>query len=253
MPFSSVSKEEYVAEYLKRIGYRGGTTPCLTTLQDLHRYHVGAVPFENLALLEPFFPDLDRDYLFDKIVLNRRGGVCYELNTAFYYLLETMGFDVCHMLALVVPGNDLFMHLVTVVHLPDGDYLADVAYDRFVPPIKLHSNPTFDHGVRYSLVYTGENVAEVVCCFPGMEPERLYTLFLVPCEEEDYMDRFDRIAVREPSFLRDTPFCAIHTPQSTTILREQVLTVERSGRLMYERKVAPGAETERCLKEYFHL
>ena len=253
MSFPSVPKEEFVAEYLKRIGYRGGTTPCLTTLQDLQCYHVGAVPFENLALLEPFFPDLDRDYLFDKIVAGRRGGVCYELNTAFYHLLEAMGFDVCHMQALVVPGNDLFMHLVSVVHLPEGDFLTDVAFDRFVPPIRIHSNPTFAHGVRYSLVYTDEKVAEVVRCFPGMEPERLYTLFLVPCEEQDYLDRFDRIAVRESSFFRESPFCAIHTPQSTTILREQVLTVEKNGKETYRRTIAPGAETQRCLKEYFNL
>lgn len=253
MSFPKVSKEEFISEYLKRIGYRGGTAPCLTTLQDLHRYHVGSVPFENLNLLEPFFPDLDRDYLFDKIVANRRGGVCYELNTAFYHLLNAMGFEVCHMLALVVPDNDLFTHLVTVVHLPDGDFLADVAFDNYIPPVKMSSNPTFVNGVRYSLVYTQKQVAEVVRCYPGKEPDRLYTLFLVPCGEDCYFDRFDRIAVREPSFLRDTPFCAIHTPQTTTVLREGELTIQRGGTVTYHRSVAPGRETERCLKDYFNL
>jgi len=74
--------------YLKRINYRGSLDPTTQTLQQLQVAHLLTVPFENLSihLAEPII--LDGDALFEKIVVRRRGGFCYELNGLFAALLR---------------------------------------------------------------------------------------------------------------------------------------------------------------------
>ena len=76
----SFNKEHFISEYLKRIGYHGDTTPSQSTLRQLQIQHIHHIPFENLDLLtDAFTPNLEQEYLFDKIVTRRRGGVCYVL------------------------------------------------------------------------------------------------------------------------------------------------------------------------------
>ena len=77
--------------YLKRIGYSGGTEPTLDNLHALIRAHQTAVPFENLDCVSrtPILLEVER--LFDKIVLRRRGGYCFELNGLFMALLRDLG------------------------------------------------------------------------------------------------------------------------------------------------------------------
>ncbi len=83
-----------ITAYLNRIGYHGPREPTIETLRALHLAHLLAVPFENLSIGigEPIV--LDQAALFDKIVLRRRGGFCYELNGMFAALLRALGFDV---------------------------------------------------------------------------------------------------------------------------------------------------------------
>ena len=83
-----------VTTYLSRIGYRGTRTPNADTLRALQLAHLQTIPFENLDihLRRPILLDLER--LFQKLVVLRRGGLCYELNGLFAALLRALGFPV---------------------------------------------------------------------------------------------------------------------------------------------------------------
>ena len=89
------------AAYLQRIGISAPVAADAATLRVLHRAHQMAVPFENLSihLSEPIL--LNEDDLVTKIVRNRRGGFCYELNGTFALLLETLGAQVTRAAARV--------------------------------------------------------------------------------------------------------------------------------------------------------
>ncbi len=69
-----------LSAYLHRIRFEGGVRPDLATLRAIHRAHQYAIPFENLDVLlrRPVVLDLEANY--DKIVCQRRGGWCYEMN-----------------------------------------------------------------------------------------------------------------------------------------------------------------------------
>lgn len=118
-----------IRDYLDRIGYDGPTAPNLETLRALHRAHILAVPYENLdvQMLRPLTSG--RDAAWDKIVGRRRGGWCYEMNGVFGLALELLGFDVTRVAGGVGRGGAPGMagnHLVNLVRLEDGSWIADV-------------------------------------------------------------------------------------------------------------------------------
>src|SRR5690242_3655650 len=86
--------------------YSGPTVPSVEVLRDLHRAHLFSVPFENLDvwLRRRFL--CDQDAFVTKIVNQRRGGLCCELNGAFAALLVALDFQVS-LLSACVPREDV--------------------------------------------------------------------------------------------------------------------------------------------------
>jgi len=157
------------AAYLQRIGLAPPAAADAATLRVLHRAHQIAVPFENLSihLGEPV--SLDEDDLVTKIVRNRRGGFCYELNGTFALLLETLGAQVTRAAARVHGATGLgppFDHLTLFVRLPDGSgpWLADVGFGRHsVGPLMLDSRTEQqDQGGRFLLAETADGDIDVL-------------------------------------------------------------------------------------------
>lgn len=251
----AISDSQFVSGYLEHLRYRGGRTVCLETLNALHRAHLARVPFENLALLEDGFePDLTHDHLFDRIVRRGRGGVCYELNTAFYDLLTAMGFDACQVSGCVQPGEDMFSHVATLVRLPEGTYLADVGFgDTDFPPIPVGPETTREGETEYFFDFCDATTAEVMCRRAGAPARRLYTLSLTPRAMDDYLPRFRWAAAKGNTVFSMRPICVSRADGRRTSLRRGVLTVEQNGQILESRPVAPGDETRQCLREYFHL
>jgi N-hydroxyarylamine O-acetyltransferase len=120
-----------VASYLARIGYAGPTRPDTETLFAVHRAQQLAIPFENLdvQLQRPLTSDIAAGY--DKIVRQRRGGWCYELNGVFGWALQQLGFDVTRVSAGVMReqmgDSQLGTHLCLLVQL-DRTYFVDVGF-----------------------------------------------------------------------------------------------------------------------------
>jgi N-hydroxyarylamine O-acetyltransferase len=88
---------------------------------------------------------LDVDSLVTKLVDRRRGGYCFELNTLFAALLETLGYDVTRCLARVRLGDAKSprpeTHMVLVV---DGE-LIDVGFGGATPigPLPIGGSATY--------------------------------------------------------------------------------------------------------------
>ncbi len=69
--------------YLARIGVTATPAPTLDYLALMARAQLYAIPFENLDPLAGVPVRLDVASMWDKIVVNRRGGYCFELNLLF--------------------------------------------------------------------------------------------------------------------------------------------------------------------------
>ena len=77
------------------MNYHGPTDASLKTLSALQEAHLSSVPYENLDILAGIHNSLAPASLYERIVANRRGGYCFELNGLFAWLLEKLGFPAC--------------------------------------------------------------------------------------------------------------------------------------------------------------
>lgn len=251
-----VSNEQYVSEYLSRIDYRGSTAPCLETLIELQRCHLYNVPFENLELLgDNFEPNLSQEYLFDKIVRQRRGGVCHELNTSFYQLLCAMGFDAHQIGGRSYLDTPMTGHAFTLIHLPEGDYTADVGYgDDAVPPLNITTRERVDAYFASFWVEDDEDgFLRMYLQRPGGEPAFQYQFSTTPMATGDFIGTFRETAEKGAMFFSTDYFCCRHKPEGRVLFLRGVLTVSEGNTVVEKRTIAPGEESERVLREYFDL
>ncbi len=124
-------------QYFNRIGYRSGTEPSLDNLHALTRAHAQSIAFENLDVLAGKPISLELDNIFDKLVLRRRGGYCFEHNGLFMWVLQQLGYQVSTLGARVrlrtpdrddLPGRT---HLLLKVELDGQSWLTDVGFGGF--------------------------------------------------------------------------------------------------------------------------
>jgi N-hydroxyarylamine O-acetyltransferase len=137
------------AEYLYRIGLdsfarrlAGESGVCwgLAELNAMILANQLCVPFENLdTILYNRVPSLRTNDLFDKIVLRRRGGWCFELNSLFFSLISAMGYYATAHTAVVCRNgtftsmNNLSSHRVNLVHIDDRVYFCDIGFGGTMP------------------------------------------------------------------------------------------------------------------------
>lgn len=116
--------------YFARIDYRGPRDATRDALHALARAHVQAIPFENLDVLLGRPIDVGLAAIERKLVIDRRGGYCFEQNGLMLAVLTQLGFEVHPIAARVRIGQprDYWpprTHLFLRVEL-DGPWLVDV-------------------------------------------------------------------------------------------------------------------------------
>ncbi|HFJ9473258.1 arylamine N-acetyltransferase [Bacillus thuringiensis] len=100
------------------------------------------IPFENLDVIARNTNQISLENLREKILTSSRGGLCYELNTLFYYFLKDCGYDV--QLALgTVYKNDINAwaledgHITIILTYDNLQYLIDVGIASLVPLVPV--------------------------------------------------------------------------------------------------------------------
>ncbi|WP_130068372.1 arylamine N-acetyltransferase family protein, partial [Bacillus albus] len=100
------------------------------------------IPFENLDIIARNTNQISLENLREKILTSSRGGLCYELNTLFYYFLKDCGYDV--QLALgTVYKNDINAwaledgHITIILTYDNLQYLIDVGIASLVPLVPV--------------------------------------------------------------------------------------------------------------------
>ncbi|QKX06095.1 acetyltransferase [Aquimarina sp. TRL1] len=126
-----------ITDYLDRINYNGALAPSLEVLRALQKAHIIHIPFENLDIHYNNQINLDIDKIYHKVISQKRGGFCYELNGLFHTLLNKIGFNA-HIISGRVYDHKKqtfgkeFDHLIILVSLNQKKYLVDVGFGEFV-------------------------------------------------------------------------------------------------------------------------
>ena len=129
--------------YLNRINFNEKVvSPDLHNLKLLQRRHLLSVPFENLDIHWNRKIVLNSESFYQKIIEEKRGGFCYELNGLFYELLSEIGYKSKIISARVSNGKGKFGaefdHLTILTKIAGAEYLVDVGFGDFIAkPLKF--------------------------------------------------------------------------------------------------------------------
>jgi len=245
----------HVPSYLDRIAYHGSTTPTADTLRALHRAHLTTVPFENLDISPGRMIVLDEEAIVRKVVNERRGGFCYELNGAFAALLRAMGFRVT-LLSARVAGNEgrespEFDHLTLLVDLEES-WLADVGFgELFLEPLRLDSSEQTDPAGVFRQLQSGERW-HLEKSEPAGLWKREYSFTLEPRTLDDFRARCVYHQTSPDSHFTQNRICTRATSEGRITLSGMNLIVTRNGR-REETTLPSEEERSRVLLQHFGI
>ncbi|MBY6036897.1 arylamine N-acetyltransferase [Fictibacillus nanhaiensis] len=84
---------ELKALFLKRIGIPENQAITFEMLPSFLEKTAMTIPFENLSLMENRAKEITKENLVNKLLIQKEGGLCYELNSIVYFFLIESGFN----------------------------------------------------------------------------------------------------------------------------------------------------------------
>ena len=88
------STSDAVTRYLSRLGLSENPAATVAGLTELHRRHLDAVPYENLAIMLGRPDSTDPAQTLRRIAAGGNAGYCFHQNGAFEVVLRSLGFAV---------------------------------------------------------------------------------------------------------------------------------------------------------------
>lgn len=241
--------------YLKRIGCEGPLALTSEALGALHYAHLLKVPFENLDIHLGREIILDERRFFHKIVTERRGGFCYELNGSFAALLKDLGFNVDLLSARVYRDGGYgpeFAHLVVRVGLEE-DWLVDVGFgDSFLKPLRLlDGEEQLQNGVAYRLEKDSSGW-ELLSRGSRGHWESSYRFTLQPRLLSDFEGMCRYTQTSPESHFTQKRLCTRATPTGRITISGQQLIITEDGQRK-ETNLADEGEYLSALEDYFGI
>jgi N-hydroxyarylamine O-acetyltransferase len=142
-----------LGEYLRRVGVDGDLTADLAGLTRLHRAHLSRISYENLDIHFGRTLSLDLGHIYRKIVIDGRGGWCFEMNTLFRWVLEQAGFRVTLIRGTAAHEGD---HMLLCVEIDGNRYLADMGWGNgFFDPLPLVVGTHLQGHRRFEIAQNG--------------------------------------------------------------------------------------------------
>ncbi len=129
---------DVVGKFFERIGL-SPDTKIEKTLEFLNLVQYSCVTnicYENLDILDRKPLSMNFDDIYRKIVVNGRGGYCFEVNGLLSYMLMEMGFEVTEHFARFLRGESeipMRRHRVCVVKCGNEKYMCDIGIGQSAP------------------------------------------------------------------------------------------------------------------------
>jgi N-hydroxyarylamine O-acetyltransferase len=249
--------------YLRRISSTGILRRDLDTLRELQYKHVFAIPFETLDIHNQIPIILQINLLYQKVIQDRRGGYCYELNVLFHHLLNFCGFNVNLVAGRLHHGNNRYgreyEHLALIVNLNGRNWLVDVGYGDFslvplaIVPGEIQSDgrnfyQIIDPVMVDDLPYLG--VAKWNASKQDFKIDYIFTL--TPRDLSDFLPMNEFHQTSPESHFARTLICTMPTPEGRiTLINNKLIRKEKDRRQV---KIIQGEDQrDQLLEKYFHM
>jgi N-hydroxyarylamine O-acetyltransferase len=252
-----------ISGYLRRINYNGIVYRDLETLRELQRNHVLSIPFETLDIHNQIPILLQINFLYQKVILDKRGGYCYELNVLFHRLLTMCGFEVKMIGGRLHHGNNKFgrefEHMALLVELNGRKWLVDVGYGDFslvplaVQPGEIQSDGRSYYQVIESVIVDGKSYLGVAKWNTTKQDFKIdYIFTLTPRVLADFhaMNEFHQTSPE--SHFRRSLICTLPTAEGRiSLINNKLIRTENGKRQV--RIVQGEDQRDEVLEKYFHM
>lgn len=214
-----------LAKYLERIGYVGEVEPAFECLTAIHRGHAFSIPYENLDVQLKRPLDFNVERIFEKLVMQPRGGWCYETHILLEWALREIGFDVIQVAAGIhrdERGDEVVGdHTAILVRLGET-YLADLGLgDGIRDPIPLIEGTYAQGALNFQLELLGDGYWRFHN--HGFAYPRNFDFRDEPADWERIEHHNQRQQTDPSSPLVSNFVCQIMKPESLTCLTGRVL------------------------------
>jgi N-hydroxyarylamine O-acetyltransferase len=214
---------------------------------------LNAIPYENLDIHLGRRLALGSSAAYRKIVLERRGGWCYEMNALLAWALEGLGFKVTLLSSGVLrpggatPDGD---HLLLRVTIKGMDYIADAGFgDGAIQPLPLLEG-TYRRGfLEYGIERDGEHW---IMRNPPSSNTAGFRFLNQPRAMTDFAERCTYLQTSSESGFVRTTVCQRITADALYTLRGVVLTTLTTAGSS-QRTLETAADYSATLLETFKL
>ena len=247
-----------ISKYFERIEYRDDAVLTIDQLKDLQKEHLLRIPFENLDIHYKIPIELNIESIFEKVVIRRRGGFCYELNGLFHELLNSIGFEVKMISARVFDQerqifSPEFDHLAIIVKVESTDYLVDVGFGEFAfSPLKIELNTIqIDERGSFRIEKYDDSYYKVTKqVSEEFVPEYMFTLKRRDLDEFRDMCNYHQ---RSPlSHFTQNKFCSLATEKGRVTVTGNKIKITEEDRVT-EMPVESEEEFLLALEKYFQI
>lgn len=248
--------------WLARLGIAAPPSPTLEALDTVLAANLASIPFENVDPLLRRPVRIELDAVFDKLVTQRRGGYCFELNTLLAGALTALGFSVTPLAARVrwgVPETvpTMTSHMLLRVEVAHQSYLADVGFGGPTPFRAMPLSAPTDNSFPYRLASSPPEAAGSAFHSYDMEARgdagwiKLYRFDLTPQPWIDYVPRNWYVSTHPDSVFLHR-LMAARTDAGTRVTLADAELAERApdGTVRRQRLETPEAVVE-VLSERF--
>jgi N-hydroxyarylamine O-acetyltransferase len=156
-----MERSEITTHYLQALGLTK-KNPTLAFLNEITELHVSKFAFCSIGPRLGLDLPIDLNSLFDRIVLQKRGGYCFEQNGLLFEILDELGFSVKLYLARVVYNQDIhpgLTHRISIVECEGEKYVVDVGFGPLGPkgPVNFKHEDGVDENRFFRLSNPKEN------------------------------------------------------------------------------------------------
>lgn len=229
-----------INKYFERINYKGSKDVSFETLRGIHIAQVFSVPFENLELHDTSsdpenLRNLDEQTLVNKIIEQKRGGACMEINELLALVLIQLGFNVKRLIASVTPLKRR-THKCLLITIGNDKYLADTGFggNCILEPLPLITDTPFkqfSETFKLTLGHPRSEEIEEYVLYSLIKGEWV-NLYSFPCsvhlpEEYEPLNYFNSHSKK--SVLVQNRIVTRPTPEGRMILHNHKLKIRSNG------------------------
>ena len=248
---------------LERIGLKPDEdlSPSLENLQKIMSAHLLTVPYENLDIYDYYRAiDFSVPHLFEKFVLNRRGGYCYEINGFFMSLLQALGYDCYALSGRLLFGRTTIgpmSHRTTIVTINGIEYLCDVGYGSGCAegPVRVDYTGIQEiEGRRFSIRHhDGDEFGDMTLVkHVDQGEEEFYTCYKRPHTPLEFIGPNYNTSTNYSSNFKKSRIARLKRPDGAISIEGKIFRVKK-GDTVTEEEIASGERLYEILTVEFNM